>query len=293
MSQASAIVSRSICSAPTVGKASFAAADTGDTVGSWQDGLFTTRSVVRRVSISRTAVQVRVEPLPVGAAQAAREARVLRAHGVEDRLPPRAQRARAPPDRCAGRRTRARRRWPDRRRAAAAGWRRGRSSAPSCRRRRPARRARASAAGSAPPALRRCAGRPTGPSASRRAARPRRRTDPALSSWPVSMPPMPFWWPSPPPPFCSSPPMTTRSALCGASGDRIGDSVKSGLAVPVGVQRRGIVPLAENITTKRLAGPVAACARRGRHRLQPGQRDRRAAGAAQDRSREKGVARSW
>ena len=41
-------------------------------------GCSTTRSVVRRVSISRTAVQVRVEALPVGAAEAAGEARELR-----------------------------------------------------------------------------------------------------------------------------------------------------------------------------------------------------------------------
>ena len=54
------------------------------------------------------------------------------------------------------------------------------------------------------------------------------------------------------------------SALCGSSGDRIGDSVKSVSLVPaVGVHADGMVPFGENITMKRLTGPVAACARRG------------------------------
>ena len=72
MSQASAMASRSICSAPAAGKASLAAADTGEIVGSWQDGLLTTRSVVRRRLDLAHRGQVRVQPLPVGAAQAAR-----------------------------------------------------------------------------------------------------------------------------------------------------------------------------------------------------------------------------
>ncbi len=52
--------------------------------------------------------------------------------------------------------------------------------------------------------------------------------------------------------------------MCASSGARIGDSAKSVSLVPgVGVHAGGIVPFAENITMKRLAGAAAACARRG------------------------------
>ena len=274
---------RSICSAPTAGKASLAAADDRrDASGSWQDGLLTTRSVVEaRLDLAHRG-QVRVQPLPVAAAQPRRRARELRRRRRRGSTCGGGAAARAPPGRCAGRRTRARRRRPDRRRAAAAGWRRGRSCGPSCRPRRPARRAPASGAWSAPPAPRRCADRPKGPSPSPRAPRRRPRTDPALSIWPVSIPPMPVWWPSPPPPFCSRPLITTRSALCASSGARIGDSVKSVSLVRSGVHAGGMVPFAENITMKRLgaarspraraaaASPPARAARWPRRRRRAG-----------------------
>src|SRR6185503_18311874 len=55
------------------------------------------------------------------------------------------------------------------------------------------------------------------------------------------------------------------SDLCGSSGARIGDSVKSDSLVPAtGVHADGMVPLAENITMKRLTGADAAGARQDR-----------------------------
>ena len=197
-------------------------------------------------------------------------------------MPAGAQPAPAPPDRCADRRTRRRRPRPDRRRAAAAGWRRGRSSAPSCRPRRPARRARASGTGSAPPSavgdalIDRGPGRPAG---GRRAhARERSGVERAAGQHAADAVLV----------AVAAAPLLVDAAdhdqvglvRRRAAQDRRQREV--GLA-PVGVQRVGSVPLGENITTKRLTARSAARARPRRHRLEPGQRDRRAAGAAQDR----------
>ena len=83
---------------------------------------------------------------------------------------------------------------------------------------------------------------------------------PGLRPAPVSIPPMPAWWPTPEPPPCwSTPWMTTMSSRNGSSGERIGDSTKS-VSPPVGVQSAAIVPHELKNTTKR-SGYVATPAR--------------------------------
>ena len=155
--------------------------------------------------------EVGVEALLVGAAELVLDPRVLAADRVEDRL-------------VAGAQLRQHRGigvqvgedvGVDRRRIVGGRQRlvapRGRSSAPSCRPSPPGRRARASGTASARRARRRCADRPTARWPTRPGGAPTPANGPGLSGVPVSMPPMPFWWPSPPPPCWKRPWTITRS----------------------------------------------------------------------------------